>query len=78
MRPSSLAIDLEDTAATMRRALNTFAELGGPIEVPWPHGDGTKSLHMLTYADIEADIQALEHDAEKLRSLYSENPTWKN
>jgi hypothetical protein len=78
MRPSSLAIDLEDTAATMRRAVSTFQELGGPVEVPWPHGDGTKVLHMLTYDDIIADAEALEHDADKLRSLYSENPKWKN
>lgn len=71
MRPSSLAIDLEDQAATLRRLAAGVRKSGQPVTVPWPHGDGTKTLHQLTSLDLEADASALEADAAKFRKLYS-------
>lgn len=72
MRSSSLAVDLEDLAASLRRQAAAIRKSGRPIDVPWPHADGgNKTLHRLTSLDLENDAGAFEADAAKLRKLYS-------
>ena len=72
MRPSSLAIDLDDLAATLRKAASVIRKTGEPIAVPWPAAfDGVKDLHQLDAIDLEEDAAAYEADAAKLRDLYS-------
>lgn len=71
MRPSSLAVDLEDQASGLRRMAAGIRKSGRPIDVPWPHGSGTKPLHQLTSLDVEGFAEDLERDAAKLRRLYS-------
>ena len=69
MRPSSVAVDLDDLAASYRRQAAAIRKTGYPIEVPWD--GGTKTLHQITALELEADAEALEADANKLRKLYS-------
>lgn len=69
MRPSSLAIDLEDQAAVLRRMAAGIRSSGRPITVAWE--GHTKDLFQLTSLDLEADAHALERDAHKLRTIYS-------
>jgi hypothetical protein len=70
MRPSSLAIDLEDEAAAIRRLAAGIRASRRPIDVPWPPG-GSKTLHQLTSIDLDDFASDLERDAEKLRNIYS-------
>lgn len=71
MRPSLLAVDLEDQASGLRRMAAGIRKSGRPIDVPWPHGSGRKPLHQLTSLDVEGFAEDLERDATKLRSIYS-------
>jgi hypothetical protein len=67
---TALANDLDAQALVLRNMAANVMETGRPVDVPWPHGIGTKTLHQLTSLDILADAEALEADAAKLRLLY--------
>lgn len=69
MSPSSVAIDLEDQAATLRRMAAGIRKSDQPLDVPF--AGGTRKLDQLTASDLEADAEAFEADAAKLRLLYS-------
>lgn len=69
MRPSSLAIDLEDQAAVLRRQAAGIRKSGQPIEIFM--AGRLQPLDQMTAEILDADAEALEADAMKLRSLYS-------
>ena len=66
-----LANDLDAQAQVLRAHASAVMASGRPIDVPWPYGPGTKSLHQLTSLDILADAEALGADAVKVRTLYN-------
>lgn len=69
MRPaSSIAVDLEDQSAALRRMAAGIRKSGQPIDVPWPNG--TKTLHMLDAIDVEEMADDCQRDADKLRKLH--------
>lgn len=69
MRPSSVAIDLDDQAAVLRRQAAGIRKSGQPIELII--AGRVQPLNHMTPEVLDADAEALEADAMKLRSLYS-------
>jgi hypothetical protein len=69
VRPSSVAIDLEDMAALLRRQASGIRKSGQPIELFM--AGRLQPLDRMTPEVLEADAEALEADAMKLRTIYS-------